>query len=136
MSENTASIPWSRLITGFKYNSDGTPNLGHISDGYHTFDELYEHRTVLLASLMTIIQNNDCGCNCWRSNFHSDGTMYDGMFIVGIATSSGTVTYHIENEYKYLFSNILELPKAPDWDGSTPQQGLEKLIKSIIKAKK
>lgn len=27
------------------------PNAGEVSDGYHTFDELYEHRVALFIAL-------------------------------------------------------------------------------------
>lgn len=35
------------------------------------------------------------GCS-WKSLHHHDGTMYDGMFIVGIDTPAGPATYHYD----------------------------------------
>ena len=34
----------------------------------------------------------------WTSLHHHDGTMYDGMFIVGIDTPAGPATYHYDVE--------------------------------------
>ena len=41
---------------------------GSTSDGYHTFDELYYHRTVLFA----VICNTYCD-KAWKSWLHADG---------------------------------------------------------------
>lgn len=120
-------LPWAITVCGYNYNSDGSYNFGDVSDGYHTFNELYEHRTVLFACLCKQFRPD----LVWKSDFHSDGTMYDGMFIVGINTECGTVTYHMENKYKDLFKSIQTLDKAPEWDGSTPEDGLEFLKKSF-----
>ena len=54
-----------------------------ISDGYHTFDELYDHRITLYIALCKSM----CGDfgdwrNVWRSQKHSDGTNYDGWFLL------------------------------------------------------
>ena len=58
--------------------------------------------------------------------------MYEGMFIVGLKTDSGTVTYHCEDKYRDLFKDIKSLDKAPEWDGATPEDGLEFLKKSFL----
>lgn len=125
--DNQPKLPWSKTIHGYKYNSDGTYNLGDVSDGYHTFDELYEHRTILFACLCKSFRPD----LVWKSDLHSDGTMYDGMFIVGIKTEFGTITYHIDNNYKSLFKSVRSLDRAPEWDDSTPEDGLNYLIKSF-----
>jgi len=39
------------------------------SDGYHTFDELYEHRHWLFLSLMKMWPER-----AWASKLHADGT--------------------------------------------------------------
>lgn len=130
MNNNTdpSVLPWTRTISGTKYNSDGTPNFGDVSDGYHTFDELYEHRTVLLAVICKQFRPD----RVWKSNKHHDGSMFDGMFIVGIDTDAGTVTYHVDNKYRELFKFVRELEHAPKWDGSTPHDGLKYLCKSVL----
>ena len=49
---------------------------GKISDGYHTFEELYAHRIMLFICLMK--SNKDIS---WKSRVHGDGTSLDGWFI-------------------------------------------------------
>jgi len=88
---------------------------GETSDGYHTFNELYEHRTALFAALCNTYNDRS-----WKSFKHADGTMYDGMFIAGIETPEGQYTYHCEEEYLYMFAMTKEMPNAPEWDGHKP----------------
>jgi hypothetical protein len=52
---------------------------------------------------------------------HSDGTMFDGMFIAGIKTPEGQYTYHCNREYLYMFANVREVEFAPEYDGHTPK---------------
>lgn len=67
------------------------PVTGSTSDGYHTFDELYHHRAVLFSVIVATFPGRS-----WKSLHHHDGTMYDGMFIVGIDTPAGPATYHYD----------------------------------------
>lgn len=102
-------------------------DIGNYSDGYHTFNELYHHRAILFAVICNM--NRDL---CWKSLKHYDGSMYDGMFIVGIDTPEGPATYHYyADEYWFLF-NVKELNHAPKWDGHTPEDAINR-IKSLIK---
>ena len=94
---------------------------GSTSDGYHTFDELYEHRTVLFS----VICNSHIDL-AWKSRHHHDGTMFDDMFIVGIKTPAGPCTYHCENRYWDLF-RVPELERAPEFDGHTPEDVLVRI---------
>lgn len=87
---------------------------GNVSDGYHTFDELYHHRAILFA----VICNNNPEL-AWKSKLHDTGDMYDGMFIVGIDTPKGQATYHYDIEPYWDIFNVKELDHAPRWDGHT-----------------
>jgi len=88
---------------------------GEISDGYHTFDELYFHRMMLFAVICN--QNKE---KAWKSKLHHDGTMYENYFIVGVTTKKGDYTYHYHLDSWSLF-NVKELDKAPEWDGHGPE---------------
>lgn len=99
---------------------------GETSDGYHTFNELYDHRTMLMAVLM----NTEEFCTVsWRSRQHHVGgaPMFDGMFIVGMNLHVGQVTYHIEDKHWDLFNGVETLENAPEWDGHTSGDVLERL---------
>ena len=118
---------WNRVISGTKRNKDGSPNFGDVSDGYHTFNELYKHRGVLFLSLCCAFPDKS-----WFSELHSDGTMFEGMFIAGISTPWGSITYHFEKEdFFEMFSksNVRYLEKAPEWDGASPEEGLRNILK-------
>ena len=127
--DNNNNCSWCKFISGTKFNSDGTPNLGNVSDGYHTFDELYEHRTVLFAALCCAAQKSNSNCSAWISYKHSDGTSYPGMFIAGISTFWGDATYHIEGKYLPLFASIPMREKAPEYDGHTPEEALDRIFR-------
>jgi hypothetical protein len=88
---------------------------GTLSDGYHTFNDLYYQRMYLFATIVN--QNKEFA---WKSLKHEDGELCfgGGWFIVGIDTPRGSYTYHYENKYWDLF-NCKELEVAKHWDGHT-----------------
>lgn len=89
---------------------------GTLSDGYHTFNELYDHRAILFS----IICNQNKAI-AWKSKKHDDGTMFDGMFIVGIKTPLGQYTYHYDIKPYWEMFDVEELENAPKWDGHQPK---------------
>lgn len=100
------------------------PIDGETSDGYHTFNELYHHRAVLFSVIVATF-----GDRAWKSKLHADGTMYDGMFIVGIETPDGQATYHYDIDPYWNLFRCTELERAPEWDGHTPNQAIERIGK-------
>lgn len=92
-----------------------------ISDGYHTFGELYHHRAVLFA----VIVNNNLGLS-FKSKLHDDGTMFSGMFIVGIKTPEGWYSYHYDMSEWDIFK-CKEWSRAPKYDGHKPED-VERLL--------
>lgn len=100
------------------------PASGETSDGYHTFNELYHHRAVLFSVIVASFHDM-----AWKAKAHHDGTMYDGMFIVGIDTPDGQATYHYDIEPYWGMFRCKELDRAPEWDGHTPEQAIERISK-------
>lgn len=98
------------------------PIDGDASDGYHTFNELYDHRAKLFSVVVAAFSNI-----AWKSKRHSDGSMYEGMFIAGIDTPHGQATYHYEIEPYWELFRCSELPKAPEFDGHTPTQAIDRI---------
>ena len=92
---------------------------GEVSDGYHTFNQLYHQRAVLFA---TIVNSNKS--KAWKSFKHSDGKYcFDSngeWFIVGIDTPQGSYTYHYEKKYWDMF-DCKELQYGKEWDGHTEE---------------
>lgn len=100
------------------------PITGETSDGHHTFNELYHHRAVLFSVIVANYPER-----AWKSKKHHDGTMYDGMFIVGIETPDGQATYHYDIDPYWDMFECRVLDKAPEWDGHTPAQAIERIGK-------
>lgn len=92
-------------------------DVGEISDGYHSYNDLYNQRRVLFATLCNTYPELS-----WKSYKHSDGEycFRGGWFIVGIETPEGQYTYHYENEFWNLFK-CKELEVGIDWDGHTSE---------------
>jgi hypothetical protein len=97
-----------------------------VSDGYHTFGELYDHRITLFIAL--------CRCagrqGVWRSKKNGDGGEWDGWFILGINKEKGEqITYHlpISRWGETEFAETLE--QAPEFDGHTSEDVLERFKK-------
>lgn len=95
---------------------------GETSDGYHTFNELYHHRAVLFSMICNLHP-----LSSWKAKKHHDGTMYDGMFIVGINTPEGQATYHYDIDPYWDMFKIPEAEFAPVWDGHTPDEAIRRI---------
>src|SRR5258705_4996527 len=98
-----------------------------ISDGYHTFGELYEHRIALWITLCRVIAQHEGPYYVWRSHLHSDGTSFEGWFVLGITVSDKQLTYHLpDSQWESTgFARTLEI--APEYDGHTAADVLERL---------
>ena len=62
-----------------------------VSDGHHTMDELYEHRSLLFCAFLSQLAASEQGY-VWRSKLYEDGTMYNGWFIAGAAQGGALKT--------------------------------------------
>lgn len=121
------------IKTGKDYKPDHDnyvdPNL--VSDGFHTFGELYEHRITLFIALCYSIMANHGHSQefkVWKSKLHHDGSSYDGWFIMGIGKVKGEqISYHLPMSKWDESVNIPEYEKAPKWDGHTSNDVLERL---------
>lgn len=100
----------------------GSEINGDTSDGYHTFNELYHHRAVLFSVIV-----RDHRELAWKARKHHDGTMYEGMFIVGIETPKGQATYHYDLDPYWEMFDCEEREFAPEWDGHTPDDAIARI---------
>lgn len=110
-----------------------------ISDGYHTFGELYQHRYALFIALCKLLQlyppweMNTKGINVWRSKLHDDGTMFKDSFIMGIdRTGAKPITYHLPMNRWDLTDFAQTLERAPAWDGHTSDDVHQRLMILIV----
>ena len=99
-------------------------DIGDLSDGFHTFNGLYEQRMILFAALVKAYKDK-----AWKSYRHEDGEYCfgGGWFIVGIDTPEGSYTYHYENKYWDMF-DCVDLPRGKHWDGHTEADAETRLM--------
>ena len=115
-----------------KEKNDGNINSKEISDGHHTFRELYKNRLILFCTL----------CNCypeisWKSRKHFDeenDPMFEGDFIAGINTPEGVATYHFKLEFWDLFQ-VPEIDRALKYDNYDNETVLKRIY-SLSRIKK
>ena len=119
-------------------------NIGEFSDGYHTFNELYDYRKAYNAAFFNELAKQGL-YDVHKSKRHSDGTIPfddENWFIVQAELPTGQISNHYEMKDWDLF-NIPEKENANPYDGHTPQDvakrlrdflSLNKLIKPNFKA--
>ena len=103
-------------------------NTGSISDGYHTFDELYEFRKVYNAALFNEWGNNG-KYHVHKSMRHHDGEecFGGGWFIVMADLPGGQISNHYEMKDWDLFRIPVHDKAALEFDGHTSNDVLERL---------
>ena len=91
--------------------------IGEVSDGFHTFNQLSRQRAMLFAALVNL--NRDIS---WKTRKHEDGQpcFGGGWFLVTIDTPDGAYGYHYEDKYWDAF-HCKELERAKHWDGYTEE---------------
>ncbi len=96
-----------------------TLDVKQISDGRHTFGELYQQRSMLFISICNLYPHIS-----WKSHKHFDeekDPMYNGDFIAGIYTPLGQATFHLKNKYWDMLK-VSELERAPEYDGYSEEE--------------
>jgi len=104
-------------------------NVEDVSDGYHTFKELYEFRKIYNAVLFNEWASLS-KYDIHKSKKHFDGgdCFGGGWFIVVAVLPTGQISNHYEMKDWDLF-NIPEAEKAKyEFDGHTPQDVISRLI--------
>lgn len=107
-------------------------DVGDVSDGYHTFDELYEFRMLYNAAffnnLAYLYDEYLAGARPVKSKRHSDGELCFGgdWFVVVVDLPTGQISNHYELKDWHLFQ-VDEVERAPEWDEHTPQDVAERL---------
>lgn len=102
---------------------------GETSDGYHTFNELYDHRAALFVALMLSHPNLS-----WFSDRHDDGSRIEGFFIAGMDLPTGQISYHMRLDPwwdRLGDSQLMPRLYAPKWDGHTPQDVVSRLARWV-----
>lgn len=132
-------MEFSQLIEQHKLNFLSAEELNYliknngvdtnkISDGYHNFGQLYDHRIELWIAICRILSRDEDGIEIWKSTKQSDGNEWEGWFLLGIGWVTGSqITYHLPiskwTECDFAETRIM----APEFDGHTSADVLERL---------
>lgn len=103
-------------------------SLGCISDGHHTFDELYEYRMVYNAMLFNeFAVQGKYGVHKSKRHFTGEECFGGGWFIVMANLPTGQVSNHYKLNYWNMF-DIPEKEKADEWDGHSPEIAKNRML--------
>lgn len=118
--------------SGVKKSLGQYPSIDKVSDGYHTFEELYYYKLLYNAAFFNELPK---GYNVHKSKHHSDGEecFGGGWFIVMATLPTGQINNHYEMKYWDLF-HCEERIYADSWDGHTPEDVANR-IKNYIELK-
>lgn len=90
-----------------------------LSDGYHTFDELYEHRISLFLAL------------CWQMGskvfYKLPEPDFAGWFIVYLELPTGQISYHLPEIYLHTVGSFATHDESHKWDGHDSATVLSRL---------
>ena len=102
---------------------------GEISDGYHTFNELYRYRMLYNAAFFNLLPKQ----LVHKSKRHHDGEecFGGGWFIVMANLPTGQISNHYELKDWDLFQ-IPEKEVADEWNGHTPQEAADRLHEYLL----
>ena len=108
------------------YNVAG--DLGDVSDGYHTFNELYEFRKMYNAALFNEWSKQGL-YETHKSIRHNDGEIcFDGKWFVVVAIlPTGQITNHYEMKDWALFQVAVKEKALYPFDGHTGKDVLTRL---------
>lgn len=102
-------------------------DAGKISDGYHTFDELYNHRHLLWVNLL--LANKDIS---FKTRRDFEGKEWEGWFIAGIQMPDKQITYHMPVAYWGILPDVKELERNFGFDGHTGQDVIDRLSEMAL----
>ena len=132
MVEDNCEYFWTDEMIEGLVEEEEVKDMGEVSDGYHTFNELYEYRLLYNASMFNELAKQNL-YDVHKSKRHSDGEVPFGdsnWFIVMAELPTGQISNHYEMKDWDLFQ-IPEKEKANIWDGHTPKDVAERLRKFL-----
>lgn len=92
---------------------------GDISDGYHTFGELYRHRVNLFLALCATMPEKVC----WREE-----ESFGDWLCVYLELPTGQISYHVPGEYRPVLRDLYPQTESNPWDGHTGDQVAVRLL--------
>lgn len=101
-----------------------------MSDGYHTFGELYDYREAYNAAWFNELAKAHPEFNVYKAKRHNTGEecFGGGWFVVMADLPTGQISNHYEMKYWDDFK-VKARKRAREWDGHTPKEALERIRK-------
>lgn len=97
---------------------------GQVSDGYHTFGELYEARCLLFVALIQAHKDK-----AWRASRNADGAKWEGWFVCGIQPQAGSqITFHLPEKFWTTLDGIETHDMNPYFDGHSSKDVIDRLL--------
>ncbi len=113
----------NQMIAAYRNGANGDFSTNNISDGYHTFGELYDHRHDLFIALV-----NQFPDQAWRFSKNHDGVGYEGYFGLGLFPEPGKqITFHLPNKYLPMVVDVPNHLINPHYDGHTSKDIFSRL---------
>lgn len=99
-------------------------NADLVSDGYHTFKELYSHRCVLFVALCSSHRDY-----CYWTYKNSDGSEWDNWFLLVLNHPvAGQISYHLPTNLLKNIKTVIEYKDiCDDYDGHTSTDVIKRL---------
>jgi predicted DNA-binding ribbon-helix-helix protein len=115
-------------VTEINFHIQSLENKGKVSDGYHTFNELYECRNLLFAALVKQLKDK-----AWKASKNAGGEKWPGLFVVGIFPEEGKqITFHLpEKPFWDILNDITTYDINPFFDGHTAEN-VRNRIKDLL----
>lgn len=110
-----------KLLSG-KNLSVVVDSLKDVSDGYHTIEELYDHRCLLFIALC--LKDRE-------TSFYKEDPTSPGWFILYLETKYGQINYHLPDKFLPIVASKIKRNPEYVWDGHTSKDVLERIEKLI-----
>lgn len=133
LSDGSKIVEWPENVVLIEEETK-PKDMGEVSDGYHTFNELYEYRMLYNAALFNEFAKQGL-YDVHKSRKHSDGEYPFGdsnWFIVMAELPTGQISNHYEMKDWDKFQ-IPEKPLANKWDEHSPRDVAERLTSFTTK---
>lgn len=108
-------------------------DVSKLSDGWHDFENLYDHRNTLFIALCKSLIVNDPDYyegKIYKTRFDFENKYCgDGWFILGINASKGKqISYHLPYKFWETCKQFQSFDKVPAFDGHDSQDVLKRLL--------
>lgn len=101
-------------------------NKDDVSDGYHTFRELYMHR---MALTLCMLQDTSRFLSHKSLRHHPlDQPCFDDSFVVMFYVQGKQCSYHYDLKYWDMFVSVPTKEHADKWDGHTPENVVGRIL--------